>query len=120
MDWCYEEFDIGKGILSSSHGLEIVQFERSSTMICQSAVTGKQRYKHVEEALVLLSGIKKYGSSLINIVSPKFVPTKSISQCSGPTGSTILERWSPNVMNESQIMNLATTHPLYPALVPFL
>ncbi|KAG5595007.1 hypothetical protein H5410_036239 [Solanum commersonii] len=99
MNWCCEECNIGKGIMSSSHGLEIVQFEGSSTIICQSAMqqkkrskfprgsanctkwekevkTGKERYIHVEKAFGLPSGIDKDGSSLINIVSQRVMPTE--------------------------------------------
>ncbi|KAH0743320.1 hypothetical protein KY290_031313 [Solanum tuberosum] len=83
--------------MSSSHGLEIVQFKESSAMICQSILqprkhskfpresvnhtnwekevkTRKVRYLPVEETLGLRSGIEKYGSPLINIVSSRVVP----------------------------------------------
>ncbi|KAG5595636.1 hypothetical protein H5410_036868 [Solanum commersonii] len=60
-------------------------------MICQSTVqpkkhrkfprgsTGKVRYLHVEEKVGLPSGIEKYGSPLLNIVSSRVVPTESMA-----------------------------------------
>ncbi|KAL3366155.1 hypothetical protein AABB24_011020, partial [Solanum stoloniferum] len=104
MDWCCEESDIRKGIMSTSSGLENVHYEGSKLhafeKICQSIVqpkkhskyprayringekkvqTGKMRYLPVEEALGLSSSIKKYGSTLINTVSSRVVSTKSIA-----------------------------------------
>ncbi|KAH0764670.1 hypothetical protein KY285_000541 [Solanum tuberosum] len=104
VDWCCEEFDIGKGIMFSSSGLEIVHYEGprlpTSEKICQSTVqpkkhskfpgghhinwekevrTGKMRYLHVEEALGLSSSIKKYGSPRINTVISRVLSTKSMA-----------------------------------------
>ncbi|KAG5601543.1 hypothetical protein H5410_032913 [Solanum commersonii] len=104
VNWCCEECDIGKGIMSSSRGLEIVHYEGSklhaSEKIFQSIMqpkkhskfpgghcfnrekevrTGKLRYLHVEEALDLSSSIKKYGSPLIDTVSSRVVSTKSMA-----------------------------------------
>ncbi|XP_015166918.1 uncharacterized protein [Solanum tuberosum] len=104
VNWCCEECDIGKGIMSSSSGLEIVHYEGSklhaSEKICQSIMqpkkhskfpgghrfnwekevrTGKLRYLPVEEALDLSSSIKKYGSPLIDTVSSRVVSTKSMA-----------------------------------------
>ncbi|KAH0658843.1 hypothetical protein KY285_027389 [Solanum tuberosum] len=49
MDWCYEECDIGKGIMSSSSGLENVHYEGSKLhpceKICQSTVQPKKHSK---------------------------------------------------------------------------
>jgi len=103
MDWCCEECHIGKGVISSSRGLENDNFEGSRlhafAKICRSTVqpkkhstfpgrhyinwekevqTGKTRYLPVEEALGLSSGIKNYGYPLINIVAPIVVSTKSM------------------------------------------
>ncbi|KAH0660626.1 hypothetical protein KY285_029237 [Solanum tuberosum] len=104
VDWCCEECDIGKGIMSSSSGLEIVHCEGSklhaSEKICQSIMqpkkhskfpgglrfnwekevrTGKMRYLPVEEALGLSSSTKKYGSPLIDTISSRVVSTKSMA-----------------------------------------
>ncbi|KAH0655690.1 hypothetical protein KY285_030572 [Solanum tuberosum] len=88
--------------MSSSYGLEIVQFKESCAMICQSIVqprkhskfprgsvnrtnwekevkTGEVRYLPVEKALDLQSGIEKYGSPLINIVSTRVEPIESMA-----------------------------------------
>ncbi|WMV07656.1 hypothetical protein MTR67_001041 [Solanum verrucosum] len=104
VDWCCEEFDIGKGIMFSSSGLENAHYEGpmlpASEKIYQSTVqpkkhckfpgghrinwvkevqTMKMRYLHVEEALGLSSSINKYGSPRINMVSSRVVPTKSMA-----------------------------------------
>ncbi|WMV34677.1 hypothetical protein MTR67_028062 [Solanum verrucosum] len=104
VNWCCEESDISKGIMSTSSGLENVHYEGSKLhafeKICQSIVqpkkhskyprayringekkvqTGKMRYLPVEEALGLSSSIKKYGSTLINTVSSRVVSIKSIA-----------------------------------------
>ncbi|KAG5595006.1 hypothetical protein H5410_036238 [Solanum commersonii] len=42
---------------------------------------------------------------------------KTIKLSKGPAGSTIMERRSGDVMNESRMMNSSTTHPLDPTLV---
>jgi len=102
VDWRCEECDIRKGVMFSPHGLENERFKGSklhaSAKICQSTVqpnkhskfprrqyinwekevrTGKTRYLPVEEALGMSSRIKKYGSAPINIVSSRFLSTKS-------------------------------------------
>ncbi|KAL3343113.1 hypothetical protein AABB24_026930 [Solanum stoloniferum] len=104
MDWCCEECHIGKRVISSSCGLENDNCEGSRLhaleKICRSTVqpkkhstfpgrhyinwekevqTGKTRYLPVEEALGLSSGIKKYGSPLINTGSSRVVSTKSMA-----------------------------------------
>ncbi|KAG5595029.1 hypothetical protein H5410_036261, partial [Solanum commersonii] len=76
MDWCCEECDICKEIISSSHGLEIEQFDGSSAMICQSAVQPKKRSKSPHGST---NPIEKYGSLMINIVSPRVVTSESMS-----------------------------------------
>ncbi|KAG5570509.1 hypothetical protein H5410_060275, partial [Solanum commersonii] len=145
VDWCCEECDILKGVMFSLHGLKNECFKESklhaSTKICQSIVqlkkhskfprrqhinwekevrTGKTRYLPVEEALGLSSCIKKYGSPLINTVSSRVVSTKfqKFSMPKGPGVSTILEHRTPDVVNESRMMNSPMTHPCDPALVP--
>uniref|UniRef100_M1DBF9 Zinc ion binding protein n=1 Tax=Solanum tuberosum TaxID=4113 RepID=M1DBF9_SOLTU len=145
VDWCCEECDIRKGVIFSPRGLENERFKESklhaSTKICQSIVqpkkhnkfprrqhinwekevrTGKTRYLPVEEALGLSSRIKNYGSPPTNTVPSRVVSTKSrkFSKPKGPGASTILEHRTPNVVNESRMMNSPTTHPCDSALVP--
>ncbi|XP_059303699.1 uncharacterized protein LOC132055751 isoform X1 [Lycium ferocissimum] len=102
--WCCEDCDNGKGVMSSSHGLENEYSEGSklhaSAKICQSTVqpkkrttfpgghsinwekevqTGKTRYLPVEEALGLSSGVKKYGCPLKITGSSRVVKTKSMA-----------------------------------------
>ncbi|KAK4713656.1 hypothetical protein R3W88_019563 [Solanum pinnatisectum] len=135
VDWCCKECDIGKGIMSSSHGLDTVQFKESSAMICQNIVQPKkhskfphgsmnQRYLPIEESLGLQSGIEKYGSPLINIVSSRVVPIESMAIVTqghfsnlSPASSTILEHRSPTVVNEGRMKNSSMAHPRVPALV---
>ncbi|XP_049360265.1 uncharacterized protein LOC125824957 [Solanum verrucosum] len=117
----------------------------ASTKICQSTVqpkkhskfprrqhinwekevrTGKTRYLPVEEALGLPSRIKKYGFAPINTISSRVVSAKSRKFSKpkayflGPGASTILEHRTPDVVNESCMMNSPMTHPCDPALVP--
>ncbi|XP_055827562.1 uncharacterized protein LOC129895813 isoform X2 [Solanum dulcamara] len=104
VDWSCEECDNGKGVMSSSCGLENEHSEGSKlhvyAEICHSTVrpkkhsklpgrhginwekevqTGKTRYLPVEEALSMSSGIKRYGSPLINTGSSRVVLTKSMA-----------------------------------------
>ncbi|XP_055831672.1 uncharacterized protein LOC129900683 [Solanum dulcamara] len=100
MEWCCEECDISKGLMSSLGEQENEHSEGSkihaAAKICQctgghskfpgghcnhwekAAKTGKTRYLPVKEALGLLSGMEKYGSPLIT-VSSRLMSTKSVS-----------------------------------------
>ncbi|WMV34676.1 hypothetical protein MTR67_028061 [Solanum verrucosum] len=100
MDWCCEESDIRKGIMSTSSGLENVHYEGSKLhafeKICQSIVQPKKHSKYPRAYRI--NGEKK----------PIFL---------GPGGSTSLERMSPDDLNKSRMMNLSMTHPCDPSLV---
>ncbi|MCD7471850.1 hypothetical protein HAX54_012591 [Datura stramonium] len=108
VDWRCRECDIGKGVMSSSRGLENEYSEGSklhaSAKICQSSMqpkkhskfpgghcinwekevqTGKTRYLPVEEALGLSSGIKKY-TGFSRVVSTKSMATVTQGNFSKP------------------------------------
>ncbi|KAG5570510.1 hypothetical protein H5410_060276 [Solanum commersonii] len=153
VDWCCEECDIRKGVMFSPRGLKESKLHES-TKNCQSTVqpkkhskfprrqhinwekevrTGKTRYLPIEEALVLSSRIKKYGSPPINTVSSRLVSTKSIKfskpkakliyfyssiQFDVAYASAILEHRTPDVVNESRMINSPMTHHCDHALVP--
>ncbi|KAG5629539.1 hypothetical protein H5410_001256, partial [Solanum commersonii] len=97
MDWCCEECEIGKGIMSSSSGLENVHYEGprllASEKICQSIVQPKKHSKFPggHQALGLSSSINKYGSPRINTIFSSVVSTKSME--TWPRDKCLSKQW---------------------------
>ncbi|KAK6787149.1 hypothetical protein RDI58_015674 [Solanum bulbocastanum] len=112
VDWCCEECDIRKGIMSSSSGLENVHYEGSKLhvfeKICQSTVQPNKHSKFPR-------GHRINWEKEVQIEKMRYLP---VEEALGPDGFTSLEHTSPDDLNKSQIMNSSTTYPGDPSLVP--